>query len=301
MKEIKFIARWVALLFIVCTLGVVLYFASNKYEDHQIRISTNPWVGFTPFIYAQEKGWINESKFKFLWQVDLSENASLFERGLTHGFTATQYESIHIRNNEHLKPLLIIDQSFGADAIVSNFSVDAIKKYDDNIDVYLEMGSVNESMFLEFVKVNKLDIKKFNLINSDQQFISKYKWRYAPVILVTYSPYTPQLLHSGYQVISSTADLQTFQVIDGLFIDVRHYEKRKNDYKELSEIFIRSKRVFESNPEEFYSVIKNYLEGQTYEQFIQSTKEIQWANENNRNRMIEALRKQNIDTELIIK
>lgn len=299
MKEFGSTATFIASLIIVCITGVFLYYASNSYEDKQIRISANPWVGFTPFIYAQEMGWIDEKKFKFLWQVDLSENASLYERGLTQGFTATQYELKHIKNNKHLKPLFLIDRSNGADAVVSNLPLNELKIFEGDIDVYLEMASINEDFFMAFIAENNLQHLKFNRINSDQQTISKLKWKYEPVIALTYSPYVSQLVSSGFKVIASTATLKSFDVIDGLYIDVRHLEGRTNDFIDLEKTFHRAKAIIETDPKGFYDVVKNYLEGQTYEQFIESTKAIEWVNESNLPELIKRLESQQVDTELL--
>lgn len=299
MKEFRSVATWIATIFMVCVTGVFLYYASNSYEDRQIRISANPWVGFTPFIYAQEMGWVDEKRFKFLWQVDLSENASLYERGLTHGFTATQYELKHIKSNKHLKPLFLIDRSYGADAVVSNLPIEELLNYDGEIEVYLEMASINEDLFKAFVTENNLGNLKFKRINTDQQTITKLKWKYEPVIALTYSPYISQLTNSGFKVIASTATLKTFDVIDGLYIDVRHLDGRMDDFEELEDIFYKAKDVIEKDPKGFYAVVQNYLDGQSYDQFMESIKQIEWVNDTNRKELIEKLESQQVDTELL--
>jgi len=106
------------LLFLIVALAASVYYYNRPAESSRIHISTNPWVGFTPFIYAQEKGWLESTPFRFLWLVDLTDNARLYERGFTQGFTATQYELLHFKNKNTIKPVFLIDQSFGADAIV---------------------------------------------------------------------------------------------------------------------------------------------------------------------------------------
>lgn len=299
MKEFKSIATLIAILFMICLTGAFLYYVSNSYEDKQIRISSNAWIGFTPYIYAQEMGWVDDKKFKFLWQVDWSESASLYERGLTHGFTASQYELQHIKENTHLKPLFLIDKSNGADAALSNFSLEELQKYEGNIEVYLEMASINEDFFSAFVSENNLKHLKFKRIDSDQQTITKLKWKYEPFIALTYTPYINQLTDAGFKIIASTATLKTISVIDGLFTDERHYAGREEDFEELNQIFHKAKKVMDEDPRGFYRVVKNYLEGQSYEHFKESTKQIEWVTDKNIAETIKQIQAHQIDTYLI--
>ncbi len=69
----------------IALLGLLIIAASalgyryvSNLDQTEIRISSNPWVGFTPFIYAQEKGWLKNTPFRFLWLVDLFENPRLY-------------------------------------------------------------------------------------------------------------------------------------------------------------------------------------------------------------------------------
>ncbi|HEX5670992.1 MAG TPA: hypothetical protein VFX66_05595, partial [Sulfuricurvum sp.] len=132
MKKL-FVILSVLLVFVGGSYGVwKIYTASNRTE---IRISTNPWVGFTPFIYAQEKGWLEETPFRFLWVVDLSENARLFDMGFAEGFTATQYELSHFKNQEKFTTAFLIDKSDGADAVLSNRTLEQLRHSKEKIAV----------------------------------------------------------------------------------------------------------------------------------------------------------------------
>lgn len=88
------------LLFFISLIAMIYLYVNRSVETTKIHISSNPWVGFTPFIYAQEKGWLEKTSFKFIWLVDLDENSHLYERGFTQGFTATQYELLHLMNGK---------------------------------------------------------------------------------------------------------------------------------------------------------------------------------------------------------
>lgn len=163
---------WSLILLFLIVGTAALYYVSRPVESSKIRISTNPWVGFTPFIYAQEKGWLENTPFRFIWLVDLSDNARLYERGFTQGFTATQYELSHFKNKNNIKPVFLIDRSHGADAIVSNYSIEKLHTMKEKVDVYLEQGTLNDDFFDAFVAENKLEKVHFHKINGSQKSIS---------------------------------------------------------------------------------------------------------------------------------
>jgi NitT/TauT family transport system substrate-binding protein len=188
----------------------------------EIRISSNPWVGFTPFIYAQEKGWFDRTHFRFVWQVDLTENVRLFERGFTQGFTATQYEMLHAKNPSELVPVFLIDRSDGADVILSNQTVQALAATTGPIMVYLERDSMQSDLFNAFIHEYGLSDRKFVFINSAQKSMTEIKPVKSPMILLSYAPYASQLLDNGFRPIASTKTLKSFSVIDALFVNMRN-------------------------------------------------------------------------------
>ena len=292
----------ILILFIISLLilGVGGYYYTRS-DDTPIKISSNPWVGFTPFIYAQEKGWLEKTPFKFVWQVDLSENNRLYERGFVQGFTATQYELLHFKDYSHLKPVFLIDRSFGADMILSNRTLESLRDTDEPIKVYLEIGSLNEDFFRAFVRENGLQKLKFVFINSDQNSMGNINPSKSPVILISYDPYGSAFLKKGYIKIASTQSMQSFFVIDALFVDERFIEGKEEKYRKLQQIFDQALEVLKNNPQEYYKTIKGYLEGQSYEDFMASTTQIKWLNTGEHQDMQEQLRSQHISTQRILK
>lgn len=278
--------------------GWNIFTSSHKSE---IRISINPWVGFTPFIYAQEKGWLEGTPFTFLWVVDLSENARLFDKGFAEGFTATQYELLHFKHPEELTTAFLIDQSDGADAILSNRTLEQLHNSNVKINVYLEMGSLNQDLFNAFVREYKMDKNTFRLVDSSQKSMDIIDYANDPLIVITYEPYLSQMRAKGLQVIASTRTLKSFHAIDALFTKKSSLQDQADDYKRLKDVFERAKAQLQENPKEFYDTVKGYLEGTSYEDFIASTHQIKWISHGIHPQMVETLNKQNISTEKIIR
>lgn len=288
------------LLFLIL-IAATLYFYSSRHSDLQkIQISTNPWVGFTPFIYAQEKGWLENTPFKFIWLVDLSDNSRLYERGFTQGFTATQYELLHFKNHSHIKPIFLIDRSYGADAIVSNQTLDQIRSIKEPIDVYLEQGSLNDDFFEAFIVENHLKSNKFHKIDTSQKSVSLIPIAGKPVIIISYQPYLSGLLKQGFQPLASTRTMNSFFVIDALFLDEKTFIGNEKEFENLKSIFNRARKQLHDHPQEFYATIEGYLEGQSYEEFMLTTTQIQWLDDSNSNPLIEHLHNQQIETNRLL-
>lgn len=265
-----------AVLFLIVGAVATGYYFSRPSEAAKIHISSNPWVGFTPFIYAQEKGWLEKTPFRFLWLVDLSDNARLYERGFTQGFTATQYELLHFKNKNTIKPVFLIDQSYGADAIVSNRSLEEIRNTKENIDVYLEQGSLNDDFFEAFVAEKGLTRVRFHKIDASQKSISTLNNMANPVVIISYQPYLSGLLNKGFHLLVSTQTMRTFFVIDALFVNDETIHGREKEFANLKELFALGIERFQSDPHEYYETIKGYLEGQSYEEFMATTTQIKW-------------------------
>ncbi|MBV5320781.1 MAG: hypothetical protein JZU62_03775, partial [Sulfuricurvum sp.] len=262
--------------------------------------STNPWIGFTPFIYAQEKGWLENTPFHFFWLVDLSDNARLYERGFTQGFTATQYELLHFKNRENIKPVFLIDRSYGADAIVSNRSIEELRSTKETVNVYLEQGSLNDDFFEAFVAEKRLQKIKFNKVDTSQKNILALKEPSTPIVIISYQPYLLGLLKKGYQPLASTQTMDKFFVVDALFVNQDQINGREEDFIRLKELFALGVERLRSDPHEYYETVKGYLEGQSYEEFLSTTTQIEWLYEKNHEDVVNHLNSQNVKTDRLL-
>lgn len=288
------------LLFLIAGIAGVYYYVSRPAEVPKIRISTNPWVGFTPFIYAQEKGWLENTPFRFVWLVDLTDNARLYERGFTEGFTATQYELLHFKNKNTIKPVFLIDRSYGADAIVSNRSLEELRGTKESVDVYLEQGTLNDDFFDAFLAEKGLKKVQFHKINASQKSISTLTAAKNPIVIISYQPYLSGLLKKGFQPIASTRTMESFFVIDALFVNQDIVNGQEKEFAHLKELFARGAEQLQRNPHEYYETIKGYLEGQSYEEFMSTTTQIKWLHQKNEEKAIEYLNAQQVKTDRLL-
>jgi len=292
--------RFLLLTSVALVVALLLSSCEQKPDIKEIRITTNPWVGFTPIMYAQQKGWLKETRFKFIWTVGLDDNAKLYDKGLSSGFTATQYEYFGFKNKEKLKPFFLIDRSNGADVILSNLSIDEIKKQ-KNIDAYYELASVNKDLFNAFVTKYNVDKNNFKFHYADQNTIADLKIDNKKMLVISYEPYASTLEKKGYKRIASTRELDSIRVIDAIFINEDIGIGAKQDVLKLKSAFDDAVIELKKDPKEFYESIKGYLENQSYEEFRASLNGIEWLNTNPPNEVIEYLQKQNVPTDRLIR
>jgi NitT/TauT family transport system substrate-binding protein len=288
------------LVLLIVSIAALYYYINRPAASSNIQISSNPWVGFTPFIYAQEKGWLENTPFRFMWLVDLTDNARLYERGFTKGFTASQYELLHFKEHNTIKPVFLVDRSFGADAIVSNVSLDEIRSGKKSIKVYLERGSLNDDFFEAFVAENRLEKVPFNRIDTSQKNILNLQQIDEPMVILSYQPYLTALLKKGFLPLASTRKMERFFVIDALFVDEAVVEGREKEFTHLKELFALGVSRLRADPHEYYETIKGYLEGQSYEEFMATTTQIEWLYEKQPEKFIHHLEVQQIKTDRLL-
>lgn len=300
MKAFNALSTWIGLLVFISVSAMVLYFESSRHEENYLHISASPWIGFTPIAYAQEKGWIDPKSFKFSWHVDMSESAKLYERQLIDGFLSTQYEVLHLNvENNAPKPVLLIDAPSSDDVILSNYTLSQLSDYKKEVLVYLSNYSVNKDFLHHFININQLNHVKFRFINNDLHALPHRKNSESPVVVVSYAPYSNQLIANGYKPIDTTNNKNSFRFVDAMFINESRITGRSDDINQLKSAIERAKKDLSSNPREFYEVVRPYLEGQSYEEFIASIQDLEWADDKNNVRLMNHLRSNKIDTSFL--
>ncbi len=284
----------VAILLIAITFTLFLMLSRLEYKN-KIVITTNPWVGFSPFAYAKEKGWLDSTGINIVWLSGLSENTQLYDRGFTQGFLTTQLELLNLNTKEGLVPILLIDRSNGADVIVSNRTLDELKNLNERVDVYLEHNSINLALFKAFLKEYDLEHTNFNTIESSQVDIAELKNPTKAILAISYSPYVENLYKKGLKKVASTKEIGSLHAIDALFVKESVYLQNKEKFKRLQEIYNLALEKLRSDPKEFYETTKLYLEGQSFEEFVASLELIKFL-DNNSTKEIEHLKSYDINT-----
>ncbi|WP_353662754.1 hypothetical protein [Hydrogenimonas sp. SS33] len=247
-------------------------------------------------MYLNETGELKKLGFKLVMVSSLGENANLITNHLVDAFAATQYEFINYRDEmQHVVPLFSVDRSYGADKIHSNVDIERLKKAERPIDVYLELGSVNDDLFKAFVLKYRLQSKKF-IYHHDPQTVIQTLQNHPDklIVVVSYEPYSSTLRRHGIKEVASSRNLDIL-ILDLTYANLDLPKNRPERYRALKAAFWRAKAELDRHPRAFYNRIRKYLEGQSYDAFLKSLSGIQWLIELDES-MKKRLNKQGIDT-----
>ena len=265
---------------ILYLLFILLIFTScSKNETNELKISTNPWIGYTPLFYAQKKGYLADINMKLITNVSLAESTALYDVGKVDMITATQHEYYSLKNTGHkLIPIILLDRSNGGDMILSNKSLTEIQKA-KQIHAYLEIDSINAEVIEDFIKYYKLDKNKIEFINKDQAQMQDLKNNPEKTFLiVTYSPYDIELKKHGFHVVASTKEMRSILVIDAIYANQKIVKDQMKRLQDLKNIIDRSIDEIENDTKSSYKFVKSFLGDISYNEYIESLKLIKWIN-----------------------
>ncbi|MCB9096103.1 MAG: hypothetical protein H6630_00380 [Arcobacter sp.] len=281
---------------------IFIFTSCSIQENKKLKIATTSWIGYTPLLYAQEKGWLEPLNIKLLNVVSLSESMYLYKGNNADVYMGTQYEYNFLAQKiESLIPIMLMNKSNGGDLVMSNFSVDELQKTEQEIDVYLEMDSINSILFEVFIKKYNLENKQINYINKDQAYISELKNINKPTVIVTYVPYNKILEKNGFKSLETTKNNYDLLVIDGMITTKETLNENKKTFLELKKLINKAIENLQNDPKEYYETIKDYLIDTNYEEFSESLNDIIWINKNIPEKIIENLSNNNFPTRDLIK
>ena len=264
---------------ILLILTLLLFSACSSKPQKQITISTNQWIGYAPLFYAYEKGELDPLNIKIITSVSLAEAADLYSIGKADMVTTTQHEYNVLKQTTHdIKAVILMDRSNGGDMILSNKSLDALKK-SKSIKAYLEVDSINQEILLDFLKKNKISKDKIDFINKDQRQIQDVKNnKMQDILIVTYSPYNITLEEKGFKEIASTKSINSIIVIDALCARNTLIKNDKQRLIQLKKVIDKAIKTIQENPEASYKVVSKYLSNPSYQEYLNSLNLIKWIN-----------------------
>lgn len=278
--------------------------ACNIKNKEKLKISVTNWIGYTPILYAKEKGWLDNLNIKILNVVSLSENMYLYKTKNSDAYVGTQFEyNFVLQKDKSLFPIMLLDRSNGGDIVMGNLSIKELQNTDKPIDTYLEIDSINSILLKDFIKKNKLENKHLIYKNHDQGFISQLstKKNNNPTLIITYVPYNSKLKNNGFRELASTKDNLDLIIVDAMFTTQDIFDKYKNEFIELKILVDKAIKNLEDNPREYYEKIKFYLPETSYEDFLISQNDIIWINTKLSEKLTNRLREANFPTRSILK
>ena len=280
-------------------------FGCAPQNKKELIIATNQWIGYTPLYYAYEKGYLKKLNIKIINSVSLAEAADIFRIGQADMVTTTQHEYNSLREStDNIVPVILLDRSNGGDMVLSNRSITELQKA-DKIYAYLEVDSINQEILKDFIKHNALNIDKFVFINKDQEQIQDVNYKKEiqkkkNIVIVTYTPYDATLEQKGFKELASTKSINSIIVIDALCAKKTLLKNDRKRVVALKKILDRSIDEIKQNPKDAYKVTAKYLSNISYEEYLESLKNIKWINKPS-DELLEFLSKYHYTKESILK
>lgn len=260
-------------------VALLLFSSCSSDYDKRLKISATTWIGYTPLFYAKEKGWLKPLNIKLINVSSLAENMYLYESGASHAYVGTQYEYEMLRTDmKTLQPIMMFDRSNGGDLVMGNISIIDLQNTEEEIDVYLELDSINHTLLKGFLAKYKLQNKSINYLNKDQTQIKLLPMRAKPTLVITYIPYNIELQKRGFIELASTKDSLDLLVVDAMFTKNELFYAHKKQFVELKKVVDKSIADLHRDPKAFYEIIKPYLHNLNYNEFKDSLNDIVWIN-----------------------
>lgn len=272
----------------------------NDKKD-KLRVVTSNWIGYTPLFYAREKGLLDKLNIQLLSVVSLSESLHTYKSKHADIFLGTQYEYQEtFKRDNQVVPIMLLNKSDGGDVVMSNLTLEEIKKEDKQIDVFLELSSVNSLVFDDFITKHNIKNKNFNYVNKDQSFIAQQKEFKNPTIVISYNPYNITLEKNGLKTLETTKDNIEILIVDAMFTTNDILIKYKDELKELKKIIDIAIDDLEKDEKAYYDLIKDYLYDTSFEEFQQSLSNIKWINKNIDQNILDSLKEHNFPTKELL-
>jgi len=286
---------------ILIALMIILFQGCNSKEDSkELIITTNSWIGYTPLFYAKQTGELKKLNIKLITNVSLAESSNIYDMGKADMITGTQHEynSLNDKTN-NIEPIILLDKSYGGDMVLSNKTVEQLKK-SKNIIAYLEIDSINTEIIKEFMYLNGLDSDNIKFINRNQDKIQSLKNNKAQdILIVTYSPYDVELKKEGFNILASTKDPNSIVVIDAIFSKKNIINTDIERLKKLKIVIDNAIAQINNDRKKSYELVKPFLDNISYDEYLESLKLIKWINKPSKETM-KILRQINFKSDNII-
>ena len=286
---------------LISLISIIFLTSCVNDKKDKLRVVTSNWIGYTPLFYAREKGLLDKLNIQLLSVVSLSESLHTYKSKHADIFLGTQYEYQEtFKRDNQVVPIMLLNKSDGGDVVMSNLTLEEIKKEDKQIDVFLELSSVNSLVFDDFITKHNIKNKNFNYVNKDQSFIAQQKEFKNPTIVISYNPYTITLEKNGLKTLETTKDNIEILIVDAMFTTNDILIKYKDELKELKKIIDIAIDDLEKDEKAYYDLIKDYLYDTSFEEFQQSLSNIKWINKNIDQNILDSLKEHNFPTKELL-
>ena len=259
----------------------------NSTPRQPLHIGIATWPGFGPGFIAKEKGLFGNLPVEFSILDDFGIRQNAFTSGETHA-TISTLDSFAFESGQGVKGkvFLILDESYGADAIVVSPKIKSVEDLKGKKLAYTR-GSPSHFFLIQILKKHGLSMNDISRVEVDDPGRAGEAFISGNVdAAVTWEPNITQIVNSGKgRVLESTRTTPDL-IIDTMVVSPDIYEKRKADIQTSVNGWLRAIEFIKTNPDEAYPIMARSL-NIPESQFPQMAQGLRYAGiERNRDRLL---------------
>lgn len=279
-------------------LFVVLCTGCTQQNTQQtVKIAINPWPGYEFLFLAQEKGFFKQLDLdiKLLEMPSLADVLRVYNHGHADGMASTMIETVLAVDNTQspISLVLIPDYSFGGDIIIATDDIKNLKGLKGK-RIGAEIGSLGMYILAQALAKHGLSLKDVDIINVEQlDAESTLKAREIDA-LVTYPPFSTNLLKmGGLHEIFTTKELPG-DVIDTVSIRSEILAGLPENWSQrFYQAWDMALKYSQENPKEAYAIMAQ-REGITPDEFAEALTGLKLLNSSESQKSIKGSAEKNI-------
>ncbi|SRR5579885_367621 len=231
-----------------------------KVKPQPIKLGIATWPGFAPSFIAKEKGFFGDLPVDISVLDDFSVRQNAFTSGQTQA-TISTLDSFAFESGQGVKGkvVMILDESFGADAIVVSPKIKSAMDMKGKKVAYTR-GSPSHFFLIQFLKKNGLSMNDIVRIEVDDPGRAGEAFVSGSVdAAVTWEPNITQIVSSGKGRVLESTRTATNLIFDVMVVSPQLYESRKDDIQKFVNGWLQAVEYIKSNRNEAYSIMANNL------------------------------------------
>ncbi len=224
------------------------------------RVGIATWPGFAPGFIAKEKGFFEDLPVEFLVIDDFPSRQSAFTSAQTHA-TISTLDSFAFESGQgvHGRVALILDESYGADAIVVSPRIRSAQDLKGKKIAYTR-GSPSHFFLIQYLRKNGLAMNDITRIEVDDPGRAGEAFVSGSVdCAVTWEPNITQIVNSGKGRILESTKTTPGLIVDVLVVNPHIAQERKEDVKLLLTAWLKAVNFIKTNEAEAYSIMARNL------------------------------------------
>ncbi|SFB89727.1 ABC transporter substrate-binding protein [Pseudoalteromonas denitrificans] len=253
-------------------LAVFLLSCSKITKSPKVKLAINPWPGYEFLYLASEKGFFLQEglNVELIEAPSLADVQRMYAQGHANAMATTMIEAV-TSAGELKKPtslVLIPDYSNGGDVILSNENITSVRELKGK-RVGAEIGSLGMFVLVKALKKNGLSLADVEVINVEQLNALNAININEIEAIVTYPPYSIELLNKTNSLkIFTSAEIPN-DVVDTISVDSSILKQDPSWLKKFHKVWERSLNYAKTNQQDAYEIMAQ-REGISVKEFTEA-------------------------------